>query len=58
MTIGSGGFIVERENGRVFEFGSAYPLEMWIANYEKGFKYDQLLKKILGSITRRGMLYC
>ena len=23
--IGSGGFIVEREDGRIYEFGSAYP---------------------------------
>lgn len=38
--IGSCGFIVEREDGRVFDFGSAYPLETWFANYEKGFKYD------------------
>lgn len=41
MLVGSGGFVVERANGRVFEFGSAYPLEQWIANYERGFKYDR-----------------
>jgi hypothetical protein len=40
MLVGSGGFIVEREDGRVFEFGSAFPIETWLANYEKGFKYD------------------
>jgi hypothetical protein len=38
---GSAGFIVERSGGRVFEFGSAYPAEQWIANYERGFKYDR-----------------
>jgi hypothetical protein len=41
MLVGSAGFVVERENGRVFGFGSAYPLEVWIANYEKGFRYDR-----------------
>ena len=40
MLIGSGGFIVEREDGDVFEFGSAYPLERNLAAYEAGFKYD------------------
>lgn len=39
MLVGGGGFIVERENGRIFAFGSAYPLDTWIANYERGFKY-------------------
>ena len=40
MLVGSSGFIVERADGRVFGFGSAYPPEKWIANYEKGFKYN------------------
>ncbi len=40
MLFGSGGFVVEREEGRVFEFGSLYPPETWLANYEKGFKYS------------------
>jgi Immunity protein 35 len=40
MTIGSGGFLVERESGHVLEFGSAYPPETWLENYEKGFKYN------------------
>lgn len=40
MLIGSGGFIVEREGGRIFEFGSAYPLERNLAAYEAGFKYN------------------
>jgi hypothetical protein len=32
MLIGSAGFIVERDGGRVFGFGSAYPVEKWIEN--------------------------
>jgi hypothetical protein len=40
MLVGSGGFIVEREDGYVFEFGSAYPLEYNFAAYEAGFKYE------------------
>ena len=38
---GRGGFIVERSDGRIFEFGSGYPVQQWIANYERGFKYDR-----------------
>jgi hypothetical protein len=38
--VGSGGFIVEREDGRIFEFGSAYTLERNLAAYEAGFKFD------------------
>jgi hypothetical protein len=37
---GSGGLIVERNDGDVFEFGSAYPLERYLAAYEAGFKFD------------------
>ena len=40
ILVGSGGFIVAREDGDVFEFGSAYPLERNLAAYEAGFKYD------------------
>jgi Immunity protein 35 len=40
MLFGSGGFIVERDDGYVFEFGSRYPLERNLAAYEAGFKYD------------------
>jgi hypothetical protein len=47
MLVGSGGFLVERENGRVVEFGSAYPRETWLENYEKGFKYDAYDLEIL-----------
>ena len=39
MLFGSSGFIVEREDGRVFRFGSSYPSDVWLANYERGFKY-------------------
>jgi hypothetical protein len=38
--IGSGGFIVEKADGRVFEFGSAYSLEENFRRYEMGFKYE------------------
>jgi hypothetical protein len=40
MLVGSGGFIVEREGGRVVEFGSAHSLERNFAAYEYGLKYD------------------
>ncbi len=40
MLFGSGGFIVERDDGYVFEFGSAYPLERNLVAYEAGFKYE------------------
>ncbi len=39
LLVGSGGFLVERENGRVVQFGSGRPAEQWLAYYEKGFKY-------------------
>lgn len=47
MLLGSGGFIVERSDGRVFAFGSAYPREQWFANYERGFKHDRYDLRIL-----------
>lgn len=37
MLVGSGGFIVEKETGKVVEFGSAYSLEKNFEIYEKGF---------------------
>ena len=40
-TIGSNGLIVNKENGRVFVFGSAFPLERDLAAYEAGFRYDK-----------------
>jgi hypothetical protein len=39
--IGSGGFIVEKENGRIYTFGSAYSLERNFAAYEYGLKYER-----------------
>lgn len=38
--LGSGGFFVERESGKILRLGSSDLLETWLANYEKGFKYD------------------
>ncbi len=64
--VGSGGFIVERSNGRVFQFGSTYPPEQWIANYERGFKYDRYdliilavtdLGRAIGLLDRLDMQY-
>ncbi|RYG70797.1 hypothetical protein EON80_06885, partial [bacterium] len=41
MLVGSGGFIVGREEGRVFEFGSLHPLERNLKTYEAGFKFER-----------------
>jgi hypothetical protein len=49
MLLGPGGFIVERENGHVFEFSSYFPTERNIAAYEYGLGYggqDLLVKKV------------
>ncbi len=49
MLIGSGGFIVERENGQVVEFGSAYSIEKNFEIYEKGFlgsNYDLIILQV------------
>lgn len=40
IVFGSNGFIVDREDGHVFQFGSAYSLERDIAAYEAGFRFD------------------
>ena len=32
---GNGPFLIERETGRLFETGTARPLEYYIANYER-----------------------
>jgi hypothetical protein len=40
LLCGSAGFLVEREAGRIVAFGSAYSANTWLANYEKGFKYE------------------
>jgi hypothetical protein len=52
MLVGSGGFIVEREDGYIFEFGSAYPPEYNLAAYEAGFRYETYDLTIL-SVTDR-----
>ncbi len=39
MAVGSGGFVVDRETGRVHEFGSAFRIERNLRMYEKGFRY-------------------
>ncbi len=66
MLLGVGGFIVERADGRIFRFGSAYPAEQWIANYERGFKYERYDLAIvsasdparaLGLLERLGMTW-
>ena len=57
--IGSGGFIVEKADGRVFEFGSAFPVDRWVANYEKGFKYyryDLTILAVSDLVTAIGLL--
>ena len=40
MLAGNGGFIVEKTDGRVFRFGSAYSLERNLRAYEAGFKFE------------------
>jgi len=40
MLAGSGGFVVEKVDGRVFRFGSAYSLERNLRAYEAGFKFE------------------
>jgi hypothetical protein len=39
MLVGSGGYLVVRETGRLFAFGSGRPLDDWLALYERGV-YD------------------
>jgi hypothetical protein len=38
--VGSGGFLVERDGGKIVRFGSAYPPERWLADYERGFRFE------------------
>jgi hypothetical protein len=40
MLVGSAGFIVESDTGKIFEFCSAYPLDDQFSAYELGLKYD------------------
>ena len=37
MAIGSGGMLVEKETGKIYQFGSAYSLEQNIKIYELGY---------------------
>jgi hypothetical protein len=53
MFVGSGGFIVERGDGRVFEFGSAYSLERNFAAYEAGFKFHSYDLTIISVSDRK-----
>lgn len=48
MLIGSGGFLVEKENGNVVEFGSAHLLEKNFETYEKGLlgRNDLIILKV------------
>jgi hypothetical protein len=40
MKIGPGGFVVNREDGGVCHFGSAYSTDRWLEMYEYGLRYD------------------
>lgn len=40
IIFGSNGFIVDRDDGSICRFGSAYSLDQNFAAYEAGFKYD------------------
>lgn len=49
MLFGSGGFIIEKEDGKVVELGSAYSLDKNFEIYEKGFlksNYDLIVKRV------------
>jgi hypothetical protein len=58
--IGSNGLIVNKEDGHVFVFGSAFSLERDIAAYEAGFryeKYDLTITSITDIETTASLLY-
>jgi hypothetical protein len=38
--IGSVGLVVDKEDGRLFRFGSAFGPDTWIWAYERGFRWD------------------
>lgn len=40
MLIGNAGFVVAKEDGRIFDFSSAFSLERSIAFYEAGFRFE------------------
>lgn len=49
MLVGSGGFLVEKENGNVVEFGSAYSVEKNFQTYEQDFSgknFDLIITKV------------
>jgi hypothetical protein len=49
MLVGSGGFIVEKESGRIVNFGSVNTREKNFEIYEKGFlgvNYDLIVKRV------------
>ena len=49
LLVGSGGFIVEREDGHLYQFGSAYSLERNFAAYEYGLNcetYDLVINQV------------
>jgi hypothetical protein len=45
--IGSAGFLIERENGRVVEFGSGQSVKIQLEHYEAGFRYEFYILTIL-----------
>jgi hypothetical protein len=66
LLVGSNGFIVDRENGHIFQLGSMFPLERDFAAYEAGFRYDFYdlrilsvddLPKTLDLLLKLGMTY-
>ncbi len=60
MLYGSNGFIVDREDGHVFVFGSIRSVEADLANYEKGFKYeryDLVIRAVRDPVLTLDLLY-
>lgn len=59
MAVGSGGFVVDRETGRVHEFGSAFTTERNLRMYGKGFRfasYDLTITKVYDLKTTARLL--
>lgn len=50
---GNGPFLVEREGGRVLQFGSGIPLERSVAHYENGYRFDRY-EIVVESVTNAG----
>lgn len=58
--VGSGGFVVDRETGRVHEFGSAFTTERNLRMYAKGFRYasyDLTITKVSDLVTTARLLH-